>query len=285
VGFGLFNYWRRRHPGPHRPTLPQFSSLAAMFSLCSSLRTASRPVNRSGIAKRLISTTPRRYADPWPLPHTPEHMASTTSPSDLPPPAPLERPNESIEVTRARLVYQSRKRGTLESDLLLSTFARDHLGGMNHEELKEFDKVRWRRAYDYRSASNSFLALGWTRLGHLLLGNRETDTSGALGQLFFVGKTSNSCSQRRKSCPKDAKSVVNCNGWDLTEVIHSFVTIPRVYHCCSEGTRTSRRIVQIQCTMIIFPENSTLYPSWWDSHSSLIGCSVQIQRNRISFAE
>ena len=44
---------------------------------------------------------------------------------------------------RARLVYQSRKRGTLESDLLLSTFARERLGGMSEEELREFDKVRF----------------------------------------------------------------------------------------------------------------------------------------------
>ena len=42
---------------------------------------------------------------------------------------------------RARLVYQSRKRGTLESDLLLSTFARDFLGDMSEEELYEYDKV------------------------------------------------------------------------------------------------------------------------------------------------
>jgi len=42
---------------------------------------------------------------------------------------------------RARLVYQSRKRGTLESDLLLSTFARDHLGSMDEAELREYDKL------------------------------------------------------------------------------------------------------------------------------------------------
>jgi succinate dehydrogenase assembly factor 2 len=40
------------------------------------------------------------------------------------------------------LVYQSRKRGTLESDLLLSTFARDNLKFMSETELKEYDKVR-----------------------------------------------------------------------------------------------------------------------------------------------
>ena len=43
---------------------------------------------------------------------------------------------------RARLVYQSRKRGTLESDLLLSTFAQERLGSMGVEELREFDRVR-----------------------------------------------------------------------------------------------------------------------------------------------
>jgi succinate dehydrogenase assembly factor 2 len=46
---------------------------------------------------------------------------------------------------RARLVYQSRKRGTLESDLLLSTFAQEHLGAMDAVELSEFDKVRLKK--------------------------------------------------------------------------------------------------------------------------------------------
>ena len=59
----------------------------------------------------------------------------------MPPPKPLPRLGESIETTRSRLVYQSRKRGTLESDLLLSTFAQENLGTMDAEELSEFDKV------------------------------------------------------------------------------------------------------------------------------------------------
>ena len=42
---------------------------------------------------------------------------------------------------RARLVYQTRKRGCLEGDLLLATFARDRLGGMKMDEMREFDKV------------------------------------------------------------------------------------------------------------------------------------------------
>jgi len=75
------------------------------------------------------------------MPHTPEHIASTASPADLPPPEPLPRPGETIETKRARLVYQSRKRGTLENDLLLSTFAQEHLGTMDVAELSEFDKL------------------------------------------------------------------------------------------------------------------------------------------------
>ncbi|KAH9978887.1 Flavinator of succinate dehydrogenase, partial [Lactifluus volemus] len=34
-----------------------------------------------------------------------------------------------------------RKRGTLESDLLLSIFPQEHLGTLNTEELSEFDKL------------------------------------------------------------------------------------------------------------------------------------------------
>jgi len=90
---------------------------------------------------RTFSTTPRWRADPWPLPHTPQHLSNTQTPSDIPPPTPIPRSGESIGTMRARLVYQSRKRGTLESDLLLSTFARDHLGSMDEAELKEYDKV------------------------------------------------------------------------------------------------------------------------------------------------
>ncbi|KAM5537612.1 hypothetical protein V8D89_008690 [Ganoderma adspersum] len=92
-------------------------------------------------SSRTISTTARRAADPWLLPNMPGHLEKTTSPPDAPAPEPLPRPGESVEKMRARLVYQSRKRGTLESDLLLSTFARERLGDMSEEELREFDKL------------------------------------------------------------------------------------------------------------------------------------------------
>lgn len=92
-------------------------------------------------SRTLFVSAPNASPDPWPLPHTPQHLSSTTTPADIPAPEPLPRPNEPLETTRARLLYQSRKRGTLESDLLLSTFARDHLPAMTRAELSEYDKV------------------------------------------------------------------------------------------------------------------------------------------------
>ncbi|KAF9073043.1 Flavinator of succinate dehydrogenase-domain-containing protein [Rhodocollybia butyracea] len=120
-----------------------FSSLATTTT---SFRTASRNTqNYKNLlcrsSKRVISSSTIRLADPWPLPGTPEHLASTATPSDEARIKPLERRNESLETLRARLVYQSRKRGTLESDLLLATFARDNLSVMTEIELKEYDKL------------------------------------------------------------------------------------------------------------------------------------------------
>jgi succinate dehydrogenase assembly factor 2 len=107
-------------------------------ALYSALRTWSVTTRTS----RHLSSTARRFKDPWILPNTPEHEKSTQSPPNLPPPTPIPRPNETVETLRARLVYQSRKRGTLESDLLLSTFAQENLTKMSEAELKEYDKVR-----------------------------------------------------------------------------------------------------------------------------------------------
>jgi succinate dehydrogenase assembly factor 2 len=56
-------------------------------------------------------------------------------------PQPLDRSYETPNVTRARLLYQSRKRGILETDLLLSTFANKHLSRMSEAEMREYDKV------------------------------------------------------------------------------------------------------------------------------------------------
>ena len=50
------------------------------------------------------------------------------------------RPNEPIESMRARLLYQVRKRGILETDLLLSTyFTKDRLASMDKSTLIELE--------------------------------------------------------------------------------------------------------------------------------------------------
>ncbi|KAL1600651.1 Succinate dehydrogenase assembly factor 2 mitochondrial [Paraconiothyrium brasiliense] len=52
---------------------------------------------------------------------------------------PLRRTGEDENTMRARLLYQCRKRGTLESELLMSTFADANLATMNTEQLQQFD--------------------------------------------------------------------------------------------------------------------------------------------------
>ncbi|KAI1909554.1 vesicle coat component [Ophidiomyces ophidiicola] len=53
---------------------------------------------------------------------------------------PIRRMGEDVSTMRARLLYQSRKRGTLESDLLLSTFAASNLSSMTKAQLEEYDR-------------------------------------------------------------------------------------------------------------------------------------------------
>ncbi|CAE6535343.1 unnamed protein product [Rhizoctonia solani] len=84
------------------------------------------------------------FSDPFPLPLSKDAPQSNSSYDELDEsllPPPISRLNESPSTLRARLVYQTRKRGTLESDLLLSTFAKEHLPNMTEEELREFDKL------------------------------------------------------------------------------------------------------------------------------------------------
>jgi succinate dehydrogenase assembly factor 2 len=51
------------------------------------------------------------------------------------------RDKESTTEKRSRLMYQSRKRGTLEIGLLLSNFASKHLKDMSDKELLEYDEI------------------------------------------------------------------------------------------------------------------------------------------------
>ncbi|XP_063374855.1 succinate dehydrogenase assembly factor 2-A, mitochondrial-like [Cydia amplana] len=52
----------------------------------------------------------------------------------------VNRP-QTLEKRKARLHYQSRKRGMLENDLLLSTFAKKYLDGFNEEQTLMYDRL------------------------------------------------------------------------------------------------------------------------------------------------
>ena len=54
---------------------------------------------------------------------------------------PIKRTGETRETKKARLVYQSRKRGILESDLLLSRFAKKHLDSLSDSQLDEYEQL------------------------------------------------------------------------------------------------------------------------------------------------
>ncbi|WVF66564.1 succinate dehydrogenase assembly factor 2, mitochondrial [Kwoniella sp. CBS 6097] len=105
------------------------------------------------LTQRQFSTslTSLKSADPFPLPLSDPELAASASrdsnnrlaedSEDWPMPQPLDRTGEDEKTLRARLVYQTRKRGTLETDLILSTFAREQLPKMSVEEMQQFDKL------------------------------------------------------------------------------------------------------------------------------------------------
>ncbi|KAM8713363.1 hypothetical protein ACLKA7_013644 [Drosophila subpalustris] len=62
-------------------------------------------------------------------------------PEHLPLPVYPKRPDEPLEKRKQRLLYQSRKRGMLENDLLLSTFAHKYLKEFNAEQTEIYDDL------------------------------------------------------------------------------------------------------------------------------------------------
>ncbi|XP_070498063.1 succinate dehydrogenase assembly factor 2, mitochondrial-like [Chironomus tepperi] len=59
----------------------------------------------------------------------------------LPVPKYQMKQNETTDVKRARLLYQSRKRGMLENGLLLSTFASEYLNKFSEKQLDLYDNL------------------------------------------------------------------------------------------------------------------------------------------------
>ncbi|KAH8418293.1 hypothetical protein KR222_002986, partial [Zaprionus bogoriensis] len=62
-------------------------------------------------------------------------------PDYLPLPEYPKRPCEPLHERKQRLLYQSRKRGMLENDLLLSTFAAKYLRDFNEDETAIYDEL------------------------------------------------------------------------------------------------------------------------------------------------
>lgn len=52
-----------------------------------------------------------------------------------------KRPDEPIDNKRARLLYQSRKRGIKENDLLMGRFAHEYLHDFTLEQLEDYDVI------------------------------------------------------------------------------------------------------------------------------------------------
>lgn len=126
-----------------------------MFSR-SILRLA-QPVRRITTSRTLLATTRDTNPagvfhkddfvtqDPYPLKNRNEPYAASSGPipmsEDLTPHEPIDRSGEKTETKRARLLWQSRKRGILETDLLLSTFAAKELQTMDVGTLELYDKL------------------------------------------------------------------------------------------------------------------------------------------------
>ncbi|EGD73432.1 hypothetical protein PTSG_05135 [Salpingoeca rosetta] len=56
-------------------------------------------------------------------------------------PSKQDRSNETTDHKRARLLYQSRKRGIKEMDLILATYADQYLDTMTEQQLEEYDSI------------------------------------------------------------------------------------------------------------------------------------------------
>jgi succinate dehydrogenase assembly factor 2 len=84
---------------------------------------------------RLSSTTPSGSTG------TEVDLREDNAQTEPPIPEYVERQGEAVEVLRARLQYQSRKRGTLENGLLLSSFCSRYLNTFTGDQLAMYDKL------------------------------------------------------------------------------------------------------------------------------------------------
>lgn len=60
---------------------------------------------------------------------------------EIPIPPPINRDNEPMASKKKRLIWTSRKRGILETDLLLSTFIKENIDKLTNQELIDYDNL------------------------------------------------------------------------------------------------------------------------------------------------
>jgi len=70
----------------------------------------------------------------WPI------LANAVYEMEIPLPE-IKKRTENLETMRARLLYQSRKRGMAENDILISTFAKQYLPGFDAKQLTLYDDI------------------------------------------------------------------------------------------------------------------------------------------------
>ncbi|KAJ8322575.1 Succinate dehydrogenase assembly factor 2 mitochondrial [Batrachochytrium dendrobatidis] len=121
------------------------------------IRSAIRSTARISTASRIVCYNQQRsmsgykhnLAAEWINPYPSKQQTEMTDPTlsnpnylpDFAIPRRVSRPNEPLEQKRSRLVWQSRKRGILETDLLLSTYIQQALPTMEDAQLQEYDSL------------------------------------------------------------------------------------------------------------------------------------------------
>ncbi|GAA6027318.1 hypothetical protein JCM8097_002588 [Rhodosporidiobolus ruineniae] len=130
----------RTHARPFSATSTSRSSSSASDPAGDSDRTHPALVKDPPVANPSAATDPWTLERP-PMPQPPKLHPSIKTMDDLVnSPHPEGRDNEPTETLRKRLVYESRKRGILEMDLILSTYAKERLPEMSDRELREYDR-------------------------------------------------------------------------------------------------------------------------------------------------
>ncbi|KAJ9605255.1 Succinate dehydrogenase assembly factor 2 mitochondrial [Cladophialophora chaetospira] len=140
----------------HRKYQIEKASNPHMTNTTSTIHNEMPSIGKDSPPPEMISATDSEYTPKDRIPENTDKMTGGTQPGDPDKVSqsdyavgemegisfkvePLRRFGEDLPTMRARLLYQSRKRGTLESDLLLSTFAAEKLSSMSRAQLQEYD--------------------------------------------------------------------------------------------------------------------------------------------------